>query len=97
MYSFQAFCHPFSVILCISHFIFFVLTHYASSLPLDLLFFHALCHRLVGKDDLFVIWTGETKLILFVGIVQVTCQTFQLTRDGKVTVCLTHHLREDKF
>lgn len=61
------------------------------SFPLGL-FGQVLSHRFVGSEDLWLIWAGVAKLFLFVGVIQVTCQSFQLPGDVKVTVLLTHHL-----
>ncbi len=85
----HAFRHLSSVVLCISHSVLFVLTY--TSLPFDLLG-QVLCHRFVGKEDLRVLWAGVTKLVSFVGIFQVTRQTFQICRDVKVAILLAHHL-----
>lgn len=62
-----------------------------SSLLLEVLV-QVLGHRPVGAKDLWVIWAGVTKLVLFVSISQVTSQTLQVCWDVKVTILLTHHL-----
>lgn len=77
--------------------LFLVLTSTASSLPLDALFVQVLCDSLVGDEDLRVTRAGVTKLISFVGVAQVTCQTPQLFGDVKVAVLLAHHLPGDPF
>lgn len=78
----------FQLLSCFSSFCFYV-----SSLPFELLV-QVLGHRMIGSENLWVIRAGVTKLFLFVGILQVTCQTFQLCRYVKVTVLLTHHLKK---
>lgn len=51
-------------------------------------------HRVVGQQNLWVIWAGAAKLFPLVSLLQVAGQTSQRLRNLKAPVLLTHHLLE---